>query len=52
MDNLGKIGRSLMDNWGKLGSHKYSILWLSTIGDPRTEPKPILVWGTVNSIGK
>ena len=38
MDNLGKIGRCLMDNWeGNQAAHLYSIWWLSTIGDCRSK---------------
>jgi hypothetical protein len=50
MDNLGKIGRRLMDNWGKLGSSL--IFYFVAIDDRRStirdkcKPKPILVWGT------
>jgi hypothetical protein len=35
MDNLGKIGRSLMDNWGKLGSSL--IFYFVAIDDWRSE---------------
>ena len=51
MANLGKIGRRLMDNWGKLGSSL--IFYFVAIDDRRStirdkcKPKPILVWGTV-----
>ena len=46
MDNLGKIGRSLMDNCGgKLGSSL--IFYFMAIDDRRTMPKHILAWGTV-----
>ena len=45
MDNLGKIGRSLMDNWGgELGSSL--IFYFVAIDDRRTMPKHILAWGT------
>ena len=53
MDNLGKIGRSLMDNWGGGGGIRQLINILFCgyrrleIGDCRSMmPKPILVWGT------
>ena len=48
MDNLGKIGRSLMDNWGKIRQlinilfYGYRRLEIHH----KCEPKPILVWGT------
>ena len=35
MDNLGKIGSSLMDNWGKLGSSL--IFYFVAIDDWRSE---------------
>jgi hypothetical protein len=55
MDNLDKIGRSLMNNWGggggggELGSSLifYSVTiddWRLEIADPRMLPKPILAW--------
>ena len=47
MDNLNKIGRSLMDNWGEI--RQLNILFCgyrrSTIQE-KCMPKPILVWGT------
>ena len=51
MDNLGKIGRSLMDNWGGGGGgirQLINILFCGYRSDIREkcEPKPILVWGT------
>ena len=50
MDNLGKIGRCLMDNWGEI-RQLINILFCGyrrlEIADPRMLPKPILVWGTV-----
>ena len=53
MDNLGKIGRSLMDNWGKI-TQLINILFCGYRPQcyrrleihHKCEPKPILVWGT------
>ena len=49
MDNLGKIGTSLMDNWGEI-RQLINILFCGyrrlEIADPRTEPIPILARGT------
>ena len=44
-----------MDNWGGGGGLGSSLIfyfvaiddWRLEIADPRTEPKPILAWGTV-----
>ena len=49
MDNLGKIGRSLMDNWGEI-RQLINILFCGYRRleiHHKCEPKPILVWGTV-----
>jgi hypothetical protein len=50
MDNLGKIGRSLMDNWGEIRQ----LINILFCGYQRRSDihqkcvlKPILVWGTV-----
>jgi hypothetical protein len=51
MDNLGKIGRSLMDNWGEI-RQLINILFCGYNDDRKSDihqkcvPKPILVWGT------
>jgi hypothetical protein len=55
MDNVGQIGRSLMDNWGGGGVLGSSLIFyfVASIFDPRStiqekcEPKPILIRGTV-----